>query len=180
MLRIFPEIVYPAASLLCALAGAAYDVRQRRIPSWITLPSILAAPLLHFTLGGWRQLASSCFAGAISGLIFLAFYFAGGMGAGDVKLMTAVSCLAGLPHVESLLVFTALAGGAMAVSLALSCGRLKETIVNVGELAVHHRRAGLRPHPELNLENAGTLRLPYGLAICAGAALTFGSLIVRR
>ena len=47
------------------------------------------------------------------------FHIAGGMGAGDVKLMAAVGCLAGLPHVTFLLVFTAIAGGVMGVGLAL-------------------------------------------------------------
>jgi prepilin peptidase CpaA len=60
----------------------------------------------------------------------------------------------------------------MAVGLALWRGRLKETIMNVGALAVHHRLQGLQPHPELHIGNAGTLRLPYALAIAAGCAMT--------
>jgi len=60
----------------------------------------------------------------------------------------------------------------MAVGLALVRGRLQQTIMNVGELAAHHRHQGLQPHPDLNLGNAQTLRLPYGLAIAAGSILT--------
>ena len=80
--------------------------------------------------------------------------------------------LAGLAHVAYLLVLTALSGGVMAVGLALIRGRLQQTIANVAALASHHTSEGLRPHPELNLTNAQTLRLPYALAIAGGSILT--------
>jgi prepilin peptidase CpaA len=68
----------------------------------------------------------------------------------------------------------------MALSLALYHRRLKETFLNLGALAVHHRSAGLTPHPEFNVGNAQTLRLPYALAIAAGSALSLCLLLVRR
>jgi prepilin peptidase CpaA len=100
------------------------------------------------------------------------FYVAGGMGAGDVKLIMAVGCIAGMSHIAYLLVLTAISGGVMAIVLALARGKFQETIMNVGELASHHRHQGLQPHPDLNLENAQTLRLPYALAIAGGSILT--------
>jgi hypothetical protein len=60
----------------------------------------------------------------------------------------------------------------MAVSLALLRGQLKQTFLNVISLVSHHRSEGLTPHPEINVLNANTLRLPYALAITAGCALT--------
>ena len=94
------------------------------------------------------------------------------MGAGDVKLIAAVGCIAGLSHIGYVLVLTALAGGVMALGLAAMRGRLKETLLNVGAIASHHGHAGLTPHPELNVLNSNTLRLPYALAIAAGSILT--------
>jgi prepilin peptidase CpaA len=67
---------------------------------------------------------------------------------------------------------TALAGGVMAVGLAVARGRLQETLANVGAIASHHTHEGLQPHPDLNLKNAATLRLPYALAIAGGSMLT--------
>jgi len=104
--------------------------------------------------------------------VFLAFYIAGGMGAGDVKLIMAVGCIAGFSHIAYLLVLTALSGGVMAIALALARGRLQQTLTNVGALASHHGHEGLQPHPELNLSNHETLRLPYALAIAGGSLLT--------
>jgi prepilin peptidase CpaA len=180
MSNLTTDWIYPAASLVCALLGAAFDVRSRRVPNFISLPGILFGLLLHFALGGWSQLALSALAGLICGLVFFVFWIAGGMGAGDVKLIAAAACIAGLPQIAPLLILTALAGGVMAVGLALFRGRLKETFMNVGAIAVHHRFEGLRPHPHLNLANTRTLRLPYAVAIAAGCAMTLCLTAFRR
>jgi len=166
------QLTYPALAVACALIASVFDVKSRRIPNFITFPSMLIGLALHLALGGWRQLLSSLAAGLICGVVFLVFYIAGGMGAGDVKLITAVGCLAGLSHVAYLLVLTALSGGAMALVLALARGRLQQTLSNVGAIAAHHSQEGLQPHPDLNLSNIDTLRLPYALAIASGCLLT--------
>jgi prepilin peptidase CpaA len=165
-------LAYPAAATACALVGSVFDVKSRRIPNFVTMPAFLFGLALHLALGGWRQLLSSLAAGLICAAVFLVFYIAGGMGAGDVKLILAVGCIAGLSHVAYLLVLTALSGGVMAIVWAVARGQLQQTIMNVGELASHHRHAGLQPHPDLNLKNAATLRLPYALAIAGGSILT--------
>ena len=167
-----PNIVYGSAALLCAAAAAAFDLRTRRIPNLLTGFSILFGLLLHLILGGWSQLGWSAAAAVIGGGVFLVFYLAGGMGGGDVKLMSAVACISGYHSVMELLLSTAIMGGIFALLLALVRGKLKQTLQNIGALLVHHRIAGLTPHPELNLKNARTLRLPYAIAIAAGCLIT--------
>ena len=173
------DTVYGLASFVCAGIGAVYDVRTRRIPNWLTGWGILAGLLLHLGLGGWRSLSGAAVGGLLAGAILLLFYLAGGMGAGDVKLITAVCCLAGLSAVAGILLGTALLGGLFAVVLALLRHRLQDTFTNMGRLLVYHGSAGLRPHPDLNLSNPGTLRLPYGLAIAAGAGSSLCSVLLR-
>jgi prepilin peptidase CpaA len=180
MLKLAAEFVYPATCTLCASLGALYDVRSRRVPNFVTLPAIVFGLLLHFTFGGWLQLGSAAAAGLICGLVFLIFHLAGGMGAGDVKLITAAGCIAGLSHIGTLLILTSLAGGVMAIALALYRRRFKETILNMCALAAHHTTAGLAPHPEFNVGNSKTLRLPYALAIAAGSALSLCLLIAQQ
>jgi prepilin peptidase CpaA len=158
MLKLTPEFAFPAGSLLCAALGAVYDVRSRRIPNLITLPAIAFGLLLHAVFGGWRHLATAAAGGLICGLIFLVFYLAGGMGAGDVKLITATGCIAGLSLIGHLLILTALAGGVMAIGMALYRGQLVETWRNMHALAVHHHNMGLTPHPQFNISNERTLR----------------------
>jgi prepilin peptidase CpaA len=166
------DLTYPATATACALVGSVFDVKSRRIPNFITVPFFLLGLAMHLALGGWKQLLTSLAAGLICGLVFLVFYIAGGMGAGDVKLVMAVGCIAGLSHIAYILVLTALSGGVMALVLAMARGRLQQTIMNVGELATHHSHEGLQPHPDLNLGNAATLRLPYALAIAGGSLIT--------
>ena len=167
-----PQLTYPAAAAACALIGSVTDVKSRRIPNIITVPAFFFGLCLHLVLGGWRQMLTALAAGVICGAIFLVFFIAGGMGAGDVKLITAVGCIAGMSHIAYILVLTAITGGVMALVLALARGRLKQTLMNVGEIASHHRNQGLQPHPDLNVKNTRTLRLPYALAIAGGSVLT--------
>ena len=170
---------YALAAFTCALAGAVTDVRTRRIPNWLTGSGMLFGLGLHLLAGGWRGLASATAAGMIAGAIFLLFYLAGGMGAGDVKLITAVCCIAGPGALAGILLGTALLGGLFAIVLALLRRRLKDTFTNMGRLMLHHGSTGLRPHPELNVANSRTLRLPYGLAIAAGAGSSLCSVLLR-
>ena len=171
----------PIAPVLLAVAGLAaiIDVRSRRIPNWLTGPSILLGLTLHLSLQGWIALGTAVLAGAIGGGVFLLFYLGGGMGAGDVKLMAAVSVLVGLAHVGEVLIATTLLGGVFAVLFALSKGQLKAVLANIAGILVHHGKAGLTPHPELNLTNPLTLRLPYGIAVAAGAAVLSWNVLVR-
>ena len=168
-----PELTYPAVAAAVALIGSVTDIKSRRIPNLITFPAFLFGLVLHLALSGWVSLLTSLAAGVICGVVFLIFYIAGGMGAGDVKLVMAVGCIAGLSHVAYLLVLTALCGGVMAVVVAVARGRLQQTLANVGAIAAHHAHEGLQAHPEFNLTNTQTIRLPYAVAIAGGSLLTF-------
>lgn len=167
------SLMFAAGSLICAGLGAVHDVRERKIPNRITLPAMIAALLLHTILGGWSGLASSILAGIIAGVIFLIFFLAGGMGGGDVKLMIAVGCFAGLPLLRMVIIATVLAGAVFAIAVGIYSGRMRETLRNVTALVVHHSERGLTPHPDLNLSNAATLRLPFALPIATGCLFTF-------
>lgn len=174
-----PAQIYVIAASAVALTGAVEDARTRRIPNKLTGPALLAGLLLHFAFDGWRGMGMAALAALLAFVVFLVFFLAGGMGAGDVKLMTAVACLAGNQFVIELLVTTAIAGGVMAIAMAVARGRCKQTLGNVAMLLSHHRHAGLQPHPELNVRNQQSLRLPYGLAIAAGCLFTLASAYVR-
>jgi prepilin peptidase CpaA len=166
------DVIFSSAASVCAVIAAAFDIKSRRVPNLLTGPAFLVALGLHLTFGGWRGILNALAAGLICGAIFFVFYIAGGMGAGDVKLMAVAGCFAGLAAVPTLLVFTTLAGGAMALCMAFLRGRLRETLFNVGTIAKHHAQQGLEPHPDINVRNNAGLRLPYAVAIAAGCLLT--------
>lgn len=163
---------FPALAALCALVAAFFDIKSRRIPNLLVGPALLAGLLLHFAVDGGHGLLDASEACLAGGAVFLIFYALGGMGAGDVKLVATVCAIAGLSNVPFVLVLTGLAGGVMAVVLAAKHGRLRQTLVNVVGLTSHHLQHGLSEHPELNVRNDATLRLPYGVAVAVGCTAT--------
>jgi|SRR5581483_6767548 len=152
-----------ALSLFAALviAAALRDLATFTIPNWISAALALAfAPAALIMGAGWPEVGLNLAVG-LGVLVLGAGMFAlGWLGGGDAKLMAAASLWLGLGGLAPFVVFTALAGGALAVAL----------------LAI--RSAWLRP-----LANAGpawTRRLatpgesaPYGVAIAAGALAAF-------
>ena len=160
------QLMFLGGSLLCAGIGSVTDVRERRIPNYVTGPAIAAGLMLHAISGGWRGLGDAALAGVI----------AGGMGAGDVKLMTAVGCFSGLSALPLVVISTAIAGAVFALAIGIYNRRLGETLRNVVDLIEHHGRHGLKPHPDLTLSNARTLRLPFALPIAAGCLYTLCTL----
>ncbi len=171
--------VFILTALACALIGATCDVRSHRIPNWLTGTGVVLGLAVHLSLQGWMGLWTSMLAGVVGGAVFLLFYLGGGMGAGDVKLMAAVSVLTGLSHVGEVLIATTLLGGVFALVFALFRGRLRAVLANVVTLLTYHGKAGLTPHPELNITNPLTLRLPYGIAVAAGAAVLSWNVLLR-
>ena len=166
------QLMFTGGALLCAGIGSVIDVRERRIPNLLTGSAMVAGLMLHAICGGWRGAGDATLSGVIAGGIFLIFHLAGGMGAGDVKLMSAVGCIAGLSPLPLMLISTALAGGLLALAVSNYHGHLHATLVNVAVLLRHHGQFGLKPHPDLNLSNERTHRLPFALPIAAGCLIT--------
>lgn len=156
-------------ALAISAAACLFDLRTRRIPNALTLGG--AATALVYALGthGVTAFALSA-AGWATGLaIFLPLFLLGGLGAGDVKLMACLGAWLGPIPVLWVAVYAALAGGVMAIGIALATGYLRAAVDNVYLLLSHFWVAGVRPHPELTLERGKGPRLPYALPIAVGA-----------
>src|SRR6266478_426171 len=125
-----------------AVYAAFTDVKTRRIPNRLTYPAVLVGLGLHGALQGWRGLLLSAGGGLLFGGVLMLFHLVRAMGAGDVKLATALGCLAGLAGTPQLMFATAVAG--------------------------FHAQHGLQTHPTVNLDTPGAVRMPYGLAFAAG------------
>ena len=80
--------------LLWMGALSAYDVRQRRLPNWLTLPG--AAVILLAAAVAGRALPALAGAAALAGVYLLVHLMApAAMGAGDVKLAIGLGGLTG-------------------------------------------------------------------------------------
>ena len=168
-----PDLFFAADALALAVVAAIIDVREHRIPNWLTYPGIVLGILLRWSLLGWRGLGSAFTGCLLAGGIVFVFYLVRAMGAGDVKLLAAIGSLVGPSNAVVVLLATAMAGGVLAIIYALSRGRLVATVKNLGSVMTYHSLSGLKAHPKLNLDNPSALRMPYGLAIATGTLYAF-------
>jgi len=156
--------------LLSFLLGVAAvtDVRSRKIPNLLTYPAMLTGIVYHAATKGFPGFLFSAEGLLLGVSLLIVFYFLGGMGAGDVKLLGAVGALIGPKGVFTAFLFTALIGGLYAgVLLALS-GYLAETVKRYGtmlETYMFTRKVYYIP-PERRDGKMPVLR--YGVVIAAG------------
>ena len=168
-MHFFTDQTIMVTCVLGLTALACYtDLQSHRIPNRLTGAMILLGLSLQTSTYGWAGTLNALGGFSLCGVVFLIFYLAGGMGAGDVKLIAAEGCLLGAHRSFVLLLGTVIAGGLFAAMLAAKKRCLGQTFRNVASLVRYHSQTGLRPHPELNLSNKGALRLPYALAVAAG------------
>ena len=112
---------------LILLIAAVWDIRFKRIPNWLTFPSMIVALSYHVISGGVDGLLFSL-GGAAAGMAILIIpYFMRGMGAGDVKLVGVVGAFLGVGKMLLALLWTALVGGLYAIVLLIYCVYLKRT-----------------------------------------------------
>lgn len=155
--------------LIVVLAVAvATDIRESRIPNWLTFPAVACGLALHGWMNGLSGVVFSLI-GCVVGLgLFLALHVAGVIGAGDVKLMAAVGSMLGPYGVMVASVLTMMVGGvyalaAMAYQWGIAKTGRKLILAVQGALLT----GGANWSQELRLP----FRLRYGLAIAGGTLL---------
>lgn len=157
--------MWNAFILAFAMTVAVGDARWRIIPRWLTLGGLLAGLAYHIFFGGfWMALAT---AGLAFGLT-LGLYQLGAIGGGDVKLVTALGGILGFQH-WTLAVEVAIAvAGVMALAGVLRRRIFLRTFRNLGRLLEHFATNGFTAHPEIQLQNQGLVRVPFGVAAAVG------------
>ncbi|NTU76694.1 MAG: hypothetical protein HGA90_02610 [Alphaproteobacteria bacterium] len=146
-------IVLALAALL-VIAAATIDARSFRIPNLVPLALLALFPLYVF--------ASPFPVAWIENLAIFALTLAAGLGlyakkwagAGDIKLMVALSLWAGPAYVLMFLFITTVAGGLLALAVA----------------GITWRRA--RRAPETATVSLAKTPIPYGVAIAIGGLCT--------
>ena len=146
------------------LAFACYgEIRERRIPNWLTLGAIALGLGAAAIEGGMDGLVDSALGLAIAGGLFLPFCRLGVVGGGDMKLMAAVGALVGWPMVLRVVCNTCIAGGVIAIAIMAWHGILLTTLANTFRIMVgmQRRSQGLHNPP----------MVPYALAITIGTLI---------
>jgi prepilin peptidase CpaA len=107
--------------------GAAIDLWTRRVPNPLTMGlAVIGVVYAACGIGGLSFGAS--LAGLALGLaLMLPGHLIGATGAGDVKLFAAAGAFVGPAHILTAFIYTALAGGLIAIVISIWRRRLRQT-----------------------------------------------------
>jgi prepilin peptidase CpaA len=161
--------------LMVVLAICLYtDVRYKKVYNAVLFPAAVIAVIGNLYFSGLAG-GINCIKGMFLGmaLIFIPFA-AGGMGAGDVKLMGVVGVFKGPEFVWLSFLATAIIGGLLAIAVMVKDGQLKVRVKEIWYTFL----SLLHVIPRVNMVgsmNDGRVHLtfPYGIAITAGTLVAY-------
>jgi prepilin peptidase CpaA len=175
-----PAVSVPTAVVLGAtFAAAVSDVRSFRIPNRLTLTLLLGGLAYQLAVGGLAGLGTGVL-GVLAGFALLVpFHVAGGLGAGDVKLLAAVGAWLGAALTFRVFVASAFGAGLYAVVLLLVTGRgaqlrdhLQLLWVRVALLDITRPPATSPVQVLAAREDRRTRLIPFGLLVALGLVVT--------
>lgn len=146
------------------MAATVIDLKSGRIPNKLT--AAMAGLGLGLAVTGVSGVTlPGSLAGLVIGLaLMLPGYALGATGAGDVKLMGAVGAIVGPALVLSAFICTALAGGVLAIFVAVRRKRLGATLAQTGRFVAAPGSA------QKDIKAATSVsRFAYGPAIAVGS-----------
>lgn len=145
--------------------GTATDLRWRRIPNVLTGAAALTGLMAAATGVGHLSVLSALAGLAVGLCLMLPAHVIGATGAGDVKLIAALGSLLGPGAIARVVLYTAIAGGLLALVVALRRGRLRATLAGTAGLATGSGAA------RDAIVAAGDNRFPYAPAIAIGTLI---------
>jgi prepilin peptidase CpaA len=152
-----------AAGLLVATV---IDIRTRRIPNALT--ATMSGAGIGFAAAGISgiSLGAAALGFVVGFALMLPGHALGATGAGDVKLMAAVGAIVGPLVVVNAFLFTAIAGGVLALIVAVRRRRLSATLAGTARLIAAPGDA----RREVQAAQPAS-RFAYGPAIAIGSIL---------
>jgi len=159
-------------AVVIACLACLYDVSSSRIPNRLTFAAASLAIVFHVLAPAGEGLSHAILGLFVGLLVFFPLFALGAMGAGDVKLMACVGAWIGATPILYVALYGSVAGGVLALVVALRRRYLRQMLSNLKMLATYWWVEGIKPLPALTIESTQSLRLPYALAIAAGLAVT--------
>lgn len=142
-------LLLAAAAVPWMTVLAWFDLRQHRLPNWLTLPGAVVILVISTAMGHG---VPALLGGLLLGLLYLVPHLLSprSMGGGDVKLALGLGALAG-PHGATAWFIVALAAPVL-------------TILVGAVIAARDRGAGAG-------DSLGRIRLPHGPSLCGATAV---------
>lgn len=149
------------------------DYSQRRVPNWLNAALIVLGIAVQALFFGWSGVGTGLL-GLLTGFgLLIVPWLMHGMGAGDVKLMAAIGVWLGPMLTFYSFALGALIGGAAAVVMIVSTGRLRMASANIGLIMAKCS------NPQTVFSEVGSAKsfgvssqlLPYGVPLTAGTLI---------
>jgi prepilin peptidase CpaA len=160
-------------AVVFAVTAGCLDWRSRRIPNWLTVSGLLLGVGGNTALFGWAGLKSALAGAGLPLFLLLPVVLLRGLGAGDWKLMGGLGALVGQHQIVKVLLATVIVAGLIAIGQMIWQRRVLVTLRNLWELLKGFFIFGLRPNPELSIDNPHSSTLPFGVAAAAATLLCF-------
>lgn len=159
-------------SIVALVTLAAWsDIRTRRIPNALTFTGFAVALALR-ALGGLDEITAGLLGALLAFGLSVPLFMARGLGAGDVKLLTACGAFLGPGRLLKALLVTALAGGLMALVAIVRRGAVLQTLRNCRDIVLGLFSPARREELP-TLTSPGAITVPYGVAIAIGALVAW-------
>ncbi|MDD9267878.1 prepilin peptidase [Paenibacillus sp. GCM10023248] len=148
------------------------DVRKAIIPNKLTICGLLAGVGLHTITEGWGGLLFSITGAASACMSLLLLYAIGALGAGDVKLFTAIGALMGFSFVIQLILYSILSAGVIGLVLIVLHKKLSATSYKlmgwIMSIAILQEADSV-----MGMKRQSNMKFPFMYAVVPGTALTW-------
>lgn len=163
------QVIFFLVLIVCAVT----EVRENKIYNIVTYPAILLGLGLNFLRAGTVGAQFSLLGAGVGFMVYLLFYLMKGLGPGDVKLGAAIGAMKGTHFTIEMILWSAVFGFVMAIfalgivgAVTLFKGAAREVRAMRVPQGAASGEAPKEPERKMPL-------IPYGAAICLGAAVTF-------
>jgi prepilin peptidase CpaA len=164
----YAQLAWGAAFTLLLVTGCATDLKSRRIPNELVATILATGLMFALTSPEPVQALGLSVAGTAVGFgLWIAFYLAGVIGAGDVKFFAASGAWLGPSATWHAALIAALAGGILAIATLLLERRLGDVLRRMALVASSGSIAGLQQQPTSSAPRHRPL--PYGVALAIGS-----------
>jgi prepilin peptidase CpaA len=176
MLEFYPVPI--ALVLVAALIAAVTDVWKFKVYNLLTFPLLASGLLYHLVHGGTAGLTGSIVGALVGFGLMILLYTMGGMGAGDVKFVTALGAWLGLPLTLYVLIVGCIAAGVYAAVLLVAAPSRRETLLNMQILWLRliclGRHLGSEDRVEAEVKRPDRRRrlIPFSAMIALGLVAT--------
>ncbi|MDQ0298880.1 prepilin peptidase CpaA [Salibacterium salarium] len=158
-------------AILSLIIAVLYDLKQRRIPNWLTFGLMIVGLSISVIAHGTFVLLEHTLAMLAAFLSFFIIYLCNGIGAGDVKLVTGLSALLGLPFIMVGIPLILIFGGIYSATILIWHRGLRyigRDIINGFFASLWNKRM----HQYMKYVKKNGIFIPYSIVIFIGSGVT--------